>query len=287
MASNYQTNIFTPILIGGSLILLISFAIRSTFGLYQIPIAEEFFWARSEFSLAIAIQNLAWGIATPIFSAFAEKFGDKKTIFIGGLIYAAGLFISSISITPEGHQLMNILIGAGIAGTGFGPILAVVGRAASLEKRSLVLGIATAAGSAGQVIGPLFASFLLTFMSWSSLFVIFGFLIILAMLFLPLLKTNNQIPNNELQQSLRIALLNAIKDPTYAMLFLGFFSCGFQLAFITAHFPAFISEYSSPINQGSIISVICNSTASLGALAIAIIGLFNIIGSKEYSKHPK
>ena len=276
---NKSNNIFTPILIGGSLILLISFAIRSTFGLYQIPIAEEFFWARSEFSLAIAIQNLAWGIATPLFSAFAEKYGDRKTIFIGGLIYSAGLFFSSISSTPEGHQIMNILIGAGIAGTGFGPILAVVGRAASPEKRSLVLGITTAAGSAGQVVGPPLASYLLTIMSWSSLFIFFGILILLAMLFLPLLKTNSNISTNDLDESLGSVLLNAIKDPTYIMLFLGFFSCGFQLAFITAHFPAFIAEASSPISQDSLISIICNSTASLGAVAIAVIGLFNIVGA--------
>ena len=274
-----NNNLFTPILIGGSLILLISFAIRSTFGLYQIPIAEEFFWARSEFSLAIAIQNLAWGIATPLFSAFAEKYGDRKTIFIGGLVYAVGLFFSSMSVTPEGHQFMNILIGAGIAGTGFGPILAVVGRAASAEKRSLVLGITTAAGSAGQVVGPPIASYLLTIMSWSSLFVLFALLILLAMLFLPLLKTKPQISKNELEENLRSVLFHAVKDPTYIMLFLGFFSCGFQLAFITAHFPAFIAEASSPISQDSLISIICNSTASLGAVAMAVIGLFNIVGS--------
>ena len=280
MDNKNQSSIFTPILIGGSLILLISFAIRSTFGLYQIPIAEQFFWARSEFSLAIAIQNLAWGITTPMFSAVAEKFGDKKTIFIGAIVYAMGLFFSSLSITPEGHQFFNILIGAGIAGTGFGPILAVVGRAASPEKRSLVLGITTAAGSAGQLIGPLVASALLNIMNWPSIFILFAILIIASMIFLPLLKTKQKtLKSHEVEENLTDVLIYAIKDPSYMMLFLGFFSCGFQLAFITAHFPAFIAEASSPITQGSLISVVCNSTASLGAFAIAIIGLFNIIGS--------
>ena len=291
MTENTRSGVFTPILIGGSLILLISFAIRSTFGLYQIPIAEQFFWARSEFSLAIAIQNLAWGITTPMFTAFAEKFGDRKTIFLGGLIYAFGLFFSSFASTPEAHQFLNILIGAGIAGTGFGPILAVVGRAASPDKRSLVLGVTTAAGSAGQVLGPPIASGLLNIMSWSSLFILFSFLIMTAMLLLPLLKTNNDNYKNQLEESLSTVLFSAIKHPTYIMLFLGFFSCGFQLAFITAHFPAFIAEASSPIIQGSLISIVCNSTASLGALAIAVIGLFNIIGAivagilgKKFSK---
>ena len=103
-------NIFTPILIGGSLILLIGFAIRASFGLFQIPIAEEFSWARSEFSLAIAIQNLAWGIATPIFGAIAEKYGDRKIIFAGIILYALGLLISSYSTTAEAHQILNLII---------------------------------------------------------------------------------------------------------------------------------------------------------------------------------
>ena len=161
-------SVFTPILIGGSLILLISFAIRSTFGLFQIPIASDFLWNRSEFSLAIAIQNLAWGVGTPLFSAFAEKYGDRKAIALGLILYAIGIFISSTATTPEAHQTLNLLIGFGIAGSGFGPILAVVGRATSPEKRSLALGITTAAGSAGQVIGPPLASILLSFLPWSS-----------------------------------------------------------------------------------------------------------------------
>ncbi len=274
-----KSSIFTPVLIGGSLILLISFAIRSTFGLFQIPIADQFMWARSEFSMAIAIQNLAWGIGTPIFSAFAEKFGDRKAITLGLLLYAIGIFISSTASSPEAHQLLNILIGFGIAGSGFGPILAVVGRTASPEKRSLALGVTTAAGSAGQVVGPPFAALLLNSMPWSSVFIIFAIISIFTIIFVPLLKSKPKIAKEEIEENLTDALREAFKDPSYTMLFLGFFSCGFQLAFITAHFPAFIAEASSPIIQGSLISVICNSVASLGALSIALIGLFNIIGS--------
>ena len=279
MNTRSNNTIFTPILIGGSLILLISFAIRSTFGLFQIPIAEQFLWARSEFSLAIAIQNLAWGIGTPIFSAFAEKFGDRKAITVGLLLYALGVFVSSTASSPEAHQFLNVLIGFGIAGSGFGPILAVVGRSASPEKRSLALGITTAAGSAGQVVGPPLAAILLSMMPWSSVFVIFAVISLLTIILVPLLKSNSQNSKIEINENLRDALTEAIKDPTYIMLFLGFFSCGFQLAFITAHFPAFIAETSSPIVQGSLISIVCNSVESLGALSMALIGLFNIIGS--------
>ena len=272
-------SVFTPILIGGSLILLIGFAIRASFGLFQIPLAEEFSWGRAEFSLAIAIQNLAWGIGTPIFGAFAEKFGDRKAIFIGIILYATGLLISSYASTPETHQLLNFIIGFGIAGTGFGPILAVVGRSSSPEKRSLALGITTAAGSAGQVIGPPLTSILLHHNEWPIVFIFFTVMILTAVLLLPLLKININISKNKNNEKLSEVLIKAFKDPSFFMIFLGFFSCGFQLAFITAHFPAFISEASSPVAQNSLISLVCNSTASLGALSIAIIGFFNIAGS--------
>ena len=279
MSTNNQSSLFTPILIAGSLILLLGFAIRSTFGLFQIPIAEEFMWARSEFSLAIAIQNLAWGIGTPLFSAFAEKYGDRKAITLGLILYALGVFISSTASSPEAHQFLNVLIGFGIAGSGFGPILGVVGRTSSAENRSLALGITTAAGSAGQVVGPPFAAMLLSMMPWSSVFEIFAIISILTIILVPILKSDNKYTMKISDEKMSDALLEAIKDPTYIMLFLGFFSCGFQLAFITAHFPAFIAESSSPIMQGSVISYVCNSMEGLGALSIALIGLFNILGS--------
>ncbi len=278
MKDQFKTPLFTPVLVAGSLILLISFAIRSTFGLFQIPIAEDFLWARSEFSLAIAVQNLAWGIGTPLFSAFAEKYGDRKAITLGLILYALGVFISSTATSPEAHQFLNVLIGFGIAGSGFGPILAVVGRATSDEKRSLALGVTTAAGSAGQVIGPPFAAALLSYMPWSSVFEIFAIISILTIILVPMLKTKIKKTIKKSEEKLSEALSEAIKDPTYIMLFLGFFSCGFQLAFITAHFPAFIVEASSPIIQGSLISFVCNSVEGLGALSMALIGLFNIIG---------
>ena len=140
-----KTPVFTPVLIGGCLIILLSFAVRASFGVFQIPIAEEFNWPRAEFSLAIAIQNLAWGIGQPIFGAIAERFGDRRAIVLGVLMYAAGLVFSAYAITPGQHQLLEILVGFGIAGTGFGVVLAIVGRATSDENRSISLGIVTAA----------------------------------------------------------------------------------------------------------------------------------------------
>ena len=148
-----NASIMTPVLVAGCIILMLSFAVRASFGVFQIPVGSEFGWPRAEFSLAIAIQNLAWGIGQPMFGAMAERFGDRKAIVTGAFLYALGLVLSSYAITPGQHQLLNILIGFGIAGTGFGVVLAVVGRATSAENRSMSLGIATAAGSAGQVFG--------------------------------------------------------------------------------------------------------------------------------------
>ena len=284
--------LFTPILISGCVILMISFAIRASFGIFQIPIADEFGWLRSEFSMAIAIQNLAWGIGQPIFGALAEKFGDIKSIILGAIIYALGLLLSSFAVTPEAHQMLEILVGFGIAGTGFGVILAVVGRSCSDENRSMALGITTAAGSAGQIIGPPFASILLDIMPWSSVFIILAAIILSVIFILPFMRTKNIATKSELQQSLGETLLKAFKDPSFTMIFLGFFSCGFQLAFVTAHFPAYIAEVCAAIPTGSILqSIGVNSTSNLGAFSIALIGLANIFGTitagylgKKYSK---
>jgi MFS family permease len=274
------SKIFTPVLIAGCIILMLGFAIRASFGVFQIPIASEFGWARAEFSLAIAIQNLAWGIGQPIFGALAEKFGDRRAIITGAILYAAGLVLSSFAVTPAQHQVLEILVGFGIAGTGFGVILAVVGRAASTENRSLVLGIATAAGSAGQVFGAPLAEFLLRFYPWQSVFLIFAAMILLALFALPFMRSPTTATRAELEESMGTVLLRAFKDPSYVMIFLGFFSCGYQLAFITAHFPAFITERCGPIDPAGMLAGFgISTTTALGALSISLIGLANIGGS--------
>jgi len=275
-----KPSLFTPVLIGGCVIILISFAVRASFGVFQIPIAEEFNWPRAEFSLAIAIQNLAWGIGQPIFGAIAERFGDRRAIVGGALIYAAGLVLSSFAVTPGAHQLLEILVGFGVAGTGFGVILAVVGRAASDEHRSLALGIATAAGSAGQVIGAPVAEILLSFYSWQTVFMLFAVGILLSLLALPMMRSPAMASRAELEQSMGQALRQAFRDPSFTLIFLGFFSCGYQLAFVTAHFPAMVTEMCGPIDQtGFLAGIGITTTSALGAVAISLIGLANIAGT--------
>ncbi|KJZ19076.1 MFS transporter [Loktanella sp. S4079] len=275
-----KSPLITPVLIAGCLIIMTGFAIRASFGVFQIPIAEEFGWLRSDFSLAIAIQNLAWGIGQPIFGAIAEKIGDRKAIIMGAVAYAAGLLLSAGATTPAAHQFYEVLVGFGIAGTGFGVILAVVGRAASDENRSMALAIATAAGSAGQVIGAPLAEYLLGFLTWQQTFVVFAVMILAVLAVLPMMRSPQATTKAELQESMGQILMRAFKDPSYTLIFLGFFSCGYQLAFVTAHFPALVTEMCGPLDQGGILAQLgITTTSALGAVAISLIGLANIAGT--------
>ena len=275
-----KSPLITPVLIAGCIIIMTGFAIRASFGVFQIPIASEFGWARAEFSLAIAIQNLAWGFGQPIFGAIAEKIGDRKAIVMGALFYAGGLLLSSGATTPAAHQMYEILVGFGIAGTGFGVILAVVGRAASDKNRSMAMAIATAAGSAGQVFGAPLAVYLLGFMTWQMTFVTFAGLILSTLLVLPMMRSPSRASRAEIEESMGTVLLRTFKDPSYALIFLGFFSCGYQLAFITAHFPALVTEMCGAISpDGMLAGMGITTTSALGAVAISLIGLANIGGT--------
>lgn len=285
-------SIFTPVLVVGCIIIMVSFAVRASFGVFQIPIAEEFGWLRAEFSLAIAIQNLAWGIGQPIFGALAEKIGDRRAIVIGAVAYALGLVLSAQSVSPLELKAYGWLVGFGVAGTGFGVVLAVVGRASTDDNRSMSLAIVTAAGSAGQVFGAPVAEWLLGFLSWQMTFMVFAGAVLSMILTLPLMRAPALASKAELEESLGQILVKAFKDPSFTMIFLGFFSCGYQLGFLTAHFPAFVTEMCGPILAGGVLhSIGITTTSALGAVAIALIGLSNIAGTlaagwagKRYSK---
>jgi MFS family permease len=280
-----QAALITPVLIGGAIILMLSFAVRASFGVFQIPIASEFGWPRAEFSFAIAIQNLAWGIGQPVFAAIGERFGNRRAIVLGALVYAAGLLLSAVSVTPEGHQLWNVLIGCGVAGTGFGVILGIVGRAAPDEHRSMTLGIATAAGSAGQVIGPPAAEYLLGMMAWPQVFMVFAAVVLASLMLLPMLKAPEGGSRAEAGERMAAVVGGALRDPNYVLIFAGFFSCGYQLAFVTAHFPAFVTEMCAPLDPAGVLAGIgITETSQLGAWAIGLIGLANIAGTLAAGK---
>ncbi len=276
----HRTPLLNPVLIAGCVIIMTGFAIRASFGVFQIPIAQEFNWPRAEFSLAIAIQNLAWGFGQPFFGAIAEKMGDRKAIILGAVCYAIGLVLSAGATTPLAAQMTEILVGFGIAGTGFGVILAVVGRASSDDNRSMALAVATAAGSAGQVFGAPLAEWLLSMMTWQSVFLVFAALILASLAVLPLMRSPAPASRAVLEESMGTILNRALRDPSFTLIFIGFFSCGYQLGFITAHFPAFVTELCGPIMAGGVLAGLgITTTSALGAVAISLIGLANICGT--------
>jgi MFS family permease len=275
-----KTPLINPVLIVGCFIVLIGFSIRASYGVFQIPIATEFGWPRAEFSLAIAIQNLAWGFGSPFFGAMAERMGDRKAIIVGAILYALGLILSAGATTPLEHQIYEIMVGFGIAGTGFGVILAVIGRASSNENRQMSLAIATASGSAGQIIGPPAAIALLSQMTWQSVFLVFAASILATLLLLPFMRIPEKASKEDIEESLGDILKLAIKDPSFSMIFVGFFACGYQLAFITAHFPALVTEMSAPIDSSGWCGDLgIKTTAALGGFSISVIGFANILGT--------
>ena len=275
-----KTPLINPVLIVGCFIVLIGFSIRASYGVFQIPIATEFGWPRAEFSLAIAIQNLAWGFGSPFFGAMAERMGDRKAIILGAILYALGLILSAGATTPLEHQIYEIMVGFGIAGTGFGVILAVIGRASSNENRQMSLAIATASGSAGQIIGPPVAIALLSQMTWQSVFLVFAASILATLLLLPFMRIPEKANKEDIEESLGDILKLALRDPSFSMIFVGFFACGYQLAFITAHFPALVTEMSAPIDSSGWCGDLgIKTTAALGGFSISVIGFANILGT--------
>jgi predicted MFS family arabinose efflux permease len=159
-------------------------------------------------------------------------------------------------------------------------ILAIVGRAAAPENRSLALGVTTAVGSAGQIIGPLFAETLLGFTGWRTVFLVFAVAILAVLAALPLLRAPARAAAPQRQESLGTVLARALRDPSYGLIVIGFFSCGYQLGFISAHFPAFVAEMCGPIAPSSPLALLgITTTSALGALALALIGVTNIAGS--------
>lgn len=273
-----RPSIFTPILIGSCIIILVSFAVRSSFGVFQIPIASEFGWPRAEFSMAIAIQNLAWGFGQPMFSALGERYGDRRALLLGVLVYALGMLLSAYAVTPGQHQLLEVMVGFGVAGTGLGLILGIVGRTTSDKNRSMSLAIATAMGSGGQVFGPPIAAGLLSFLHWQQVFMVFAAVLLCLILVLPLLKAPPKT-GPVIEEAMSTVLFRAFRDPSYTLIFLGFFSCGYQLGFMTAHFPALVTEMCGPIAPGSVLASLgISTTNALGAVALSLVGLANICG---------
>ena len=228
------------------LLLAINFGIRASMGFFMTPISTHFGYGREIFAFSLALQNLCWGLFQPVAGAFADRFGSTKTLIGGTLVYVLGLFVTATADSLWGlHIGAGILIGMGIAGTGFGVVLPALARMVTAENRAFALGLGTAAGSAGQLLViPVAQEFIITYGWQSALLIMAGGALCMLLLSAPFRNDSNSeiVSEQDTRQSLPEALKEAGGHVHYWLLIGGFFVCGFQLAFITVHMPAYLSD---------------------------------------------
>jgi MFS family permease len=258
------------VLVAGCIVAIINFGVRSTFGLFTVPISEAHQWPREVFSLAVAIQNLVWGIATPLAGMMADRFGSARVLMTGAVIYAIGVVVMATSSNPLVFHLGGgILVGVGIALSSFSIVMAALGRIVPPEKRSWAFGLATASGSLGQFIFAPFAAALLSAYGWqNALYVLAASSLGIILFALPLMVQNTSRSTavaGETDLSMGQAISKAFGERSYVLLTSGFFVCGFQLAFITVHLPPYLAEH--------------GISKEMAGLAMGLIGLFNVAGS--------
>jgi MFS family permease len=259
----------TPLLviIAGCLIAMIGFGIRSVFGLFLEPMTLTHGWSRETFALAMAIQNLLWGIGVPVAGAMADRFGPMKVLSFGALLYAIGVWGMATTDSSLGlHLFGGVLTGLGIAFSAFSIALAAMAKVVGPERRTLVLGLGTAAGSFGQVVfSPLGQQFIAAFGWQAALLILAASALLIIPFALVLPDSHTHLGEPAYDQSLVEALREAAGHRGFVLLTVGFFVCGFHVAFITVHFPSYVKDL--------------GLAPEVGAYALAIIGLFNIAGS--------
>lgn len=257
------------IILAGSLIAVLTFGPRSAMGFFQLPMLQDTGWDRTTFGLAMALQNLAWGVSQPFFGAIADKFGTWRVLLVSGLVYALGLFLMSLGTSPLWlHVGGGVLVGLGVGAGSFGILLSAFARNVTPDQRSMAFGICTAAGSAGMFLFAPLSQGLISAYGWSDSLVYLGMLMLAVPLIAIPLRGNSSsgiTAASEYKQTIGEALREALGHRSYLLLVAGFFVCGYQVAFITAHFPAYLGDI--------------GIDARYAVIALALIGFFNIIGS--------
>ncbi|MBT3550875.1 MAG: MFS transporter [Rhodospirillaceae bacterium] len=259
----------TPLILilSGSVIVMLAFGIRVNFGLYMDPISSDLGWGRGVFSFAIALQSIIWGVTTPLVGYIADRYGPARVLAGGGICYTAGLLVMSQAAAPlEATMGIGVLTGFAMSMTGFPIVLSVIGRQVDPSKRSFYLGVVSAAGSSGQVILVPFGQWMLSNTShWSvSMMVLALMTAVIVPLSYALSGGNTRARDDYSNQTIGEAIREAGGHRGFKLLVAGYFVCGAQTMFIGAHLPAYLSDLGQP--------------AYMGALALALIGGFNIAG---------
>jgi MFS family permease len=254
------------IIVAGCIVAAATNGIRTSFGLFTLPITGDLGMSREAWGMAMAVQNLAWGIAQPIAGGLADRYGTSKVIIGGLLIYAAGMAMMVVSPNAGLMTLTGgVITGVGIAASSFSVIMAAFGRNVPQEKRGFVFGIATAASSFGQfAFAPLGQTFISNF-GWQSALLYLAIILVLVIPLAFALRGRTENPVGQADMPFMQALARAWGHGSYRLLVIGFFVCGFHLAFINVHMPAYLVQ--------------CGLSPDVGSWSIAVIGLFNIVGS--------
>ena len=256
----------TQVLICGAMVVTLSMGIRHGFGLWLQPITMERGWTRETFALAIAIQNLAWGVAGPFAGGLADRFGAFRVLVVGGLLYAAGLVF--MGLATSGLAFMGsagLLLGMAQSGTTYSIVYGVIGRNVAADKRSWAMGVTAAAGSFGQFLMVPVENWLIGSFGWQEALFALG---CLALVVLPLafgLKEPAQPATKGAHQSVGAALREAFAYPSFQLLMAGYFVCGFQVVFIGVHLPSYLKDH--------------GLTPNVATTALALVGLFNVFGT--------
>ncbi len=268
------------IILAGGVILALSFGIRSIFGGIVEPLSQDLFAGQIEvFSLSLALQSLIWGFAQPFFGMVADKFGDRRALWCGFVCYAAGMALVAFGASPASlHLGAGLLVGMGIAGTAFGLVLAVVGRAAPVEKRDTYLGVTSALGSAGQVVMPLLAGVLMEWLGWRMTLAVLALMLAPMALCIPLLRLGGTASKGSASAAkapvpLMQLVGEAFRQPSYLFLCGGFFVCGFHIAFISAHLPTYVQYFCTGTSMSP------DELRTFGLQALSVVGLANIFGT--------
>lgn len=256
----------TVIIVAGCLIVLLTLGTRAGFGLWLAPVSRDFGWGREVFALAVAIQNLVWGLAQPFAGALADRYGAARVMAVGGVVYAAGMVLMTDASSPLMlHLSLGVLVGLGMAGASFTVVLAAFGRLVPEERRSVALGLGTAAGSLGQfLLVPLGQAFLDRY-GWATALMLLAFLPLLVVPLSGALAGRASTFTRGTPQSVGAAIREASGHRGYKLLVAGFFVCGFHVGFIAVHLPAYLVDL--------------GMAKETGAWALAMIGLFNIAGA--------
>lgn len=267
-ASTWRTPLV--IIVCGCAVALLGFGPRASVGFFIQPMSRDLSWGRDVFGLALAVQNLLWGLGQPIAGAIADRFGTFRVMVVGALMYAAGLAVMRYATTPMSLELgAGVLMGFGLSGCSFNLVLSAFSKLLPPERRGIALGAGTAAGSFGQFLFAPFGVALIDNFGWQTALMVFAALMLLIVPLSLALNTGPATASSDVasggEQSFRTALAEAFGHRSYVLLVLGFFTCGFQLAFVTVHLPPFL------VDRG--ISV------QIGGWVVAAIGLFNIVGS--------